>query len=142
ALDVTVQLQILKLIRNLQREFGMGVLFITHNLGVVAEIADRVEVMYGGRIVESAAVLDLFDHPRHPYTRGLLASAPRLGARGGKRRRLAAIPGQMVDPRRPSPGCEFAPRCSFAQVACQLAPPPMVAVSPKQSLRCVRWREL
>jgi peptide/nickel transport system ATP-binding protein/oligopeptide transport system ATP-binding protein len=145
ALDVTVQLQILELMRRLQREIGMGILFITHNLGVVAEIADRVAVMYGGRIVESAAVLDLFDRPSHPYTRGLLASMPivdRAAREAGQVARLKAIPGSVVDPRRPPAGCDFNPRCAWAIDACRAAVPPMFTVTPGHDARCIRWSEL
>jgi oligopeptide/dipeptide ABC transporter ATP-binding protein len=139
ALDVTVQLQILNLLKTFQNAFGMGVLFITHNLGVVAEIADRVGVMYGGRIVETARVDDLFARPRHPYTRGLLESLPQGGGTPGQPRRLKAIPGAVIDPRRPPPGCAFEPRCALAMEACREAPPPLVATSAGQLSRCLRW---
>ena len=145
ALDVTVQLQILELMRRLQREIGMGILFITHNLGVVAEMADRVEVMYGGRIVESAPVKQLFARPSHPYTRGLLASMPVMdhAARArGEVARLKAIPGSVVDPRRPPPGCDFNPRCGWAIEACREQVPPMFTVEPRHNARCIRWAEL
>jgi len=145
ALDVTVQLQILELMRRLQREIGMGILFITHNLGVVAEIADRVAVMYGGRIVESASVEDLFDRPSHPYTKGLLASMPSVdhAARArGVAMRLRAIPGSVVDPRNPPVGCDFNPRCAWAINACRDAVPPVFAVGGDHSSRCIRWSEL
>ncbi|MBD8064788.1 ABC transporter ATP-binding protein [Devosia sp. PTR5] len=145
ALDVTVQLQILELMRRLQREIGMGILFITHNLGVVAEIADKVAVMYGGRIVETAAVQDLFDRPSHPYTRGLLASLPTVdhAARAaGEVARLRAIPGNVVDPRNPPAGCDFNPRCAWAIEACRAAVPPMLPVEPGHATRCIRWSEL
>jgi oligopeptide/dipeptide ABC transporter ATP-binding protein len=145
ALDVTVQAQILDLMRRLQREIGMGILFITHNLGLVAEIADRVEVMYGGRVVERADVETLFAGPRHPYTRGLLASLPvvdRALRRRDGRQRLTAIRGSVVDPRRPPPGCAFGPRCDLALEACHASVPAMEAVSRQQSSRCLRWREL
>jgi oligopeptide/dipeptide ABC transporter ATP-binding protein len=139
ALDVTVQLQILNLLKTFQNALGMGVLFITHNLGVVAEIADRVGVMYGGRIVETARVDDLFARPRHPYTRGLLESLPQGGGTPGERRRLKAIPGAVIDPRRPPPGCAFEPRCALAMEACRETPPPLVATSAGQLSRCLRW---
>jgi oligopeptide/dipeptide ABC transporter ATP-binding protein len=145
ALDVTVQLQILELMRRLQREIGMGILFITHNLGVVAEIADRVAVMYGGRIVESASVTQLFDKPSHPYTRGLLASMPVVdhAARArGDVPRLKAIPGSVVDPRRPPAGCDFNPRCGWAIERCRTEVPPVFAVDPGHGSRCFRWSEL
>jgi oligopeptide/dipeptide ABC transporter ATP-binding protein len=145
ALDVTVQAQILELMRRLQREIGMGILFITHNLGLVAEIADKVEVMYGGRVVEQADVDSLFAAPRHPYTQGLLASLPVVDhalRRQKGRQRLKAIPGSVVDPRRPPPGCAFAPRCDLALEACRAAVPAMEAISRQQGSRCIRWREL
>ncbi len=138
ALDVTVQLAILRLLERLRRDLGMGVLFITHNLGVVAEVADRVAVMYGGRIVETAPVAGLFERPRHPYTRGLLDSLPRRGARG----RLKAIPGAVVDPRRPPPGCAFEPRCALAAPPCRAAPPPLAAISAGHAARCLNWAAL
>lgn len=145
ALDVTVQLQILELMRRLQREIGMGILFITHNLGVVAEIADRVAVMYGGRIVESADVNELFDRPSHPYTKGLLASMPQVdhAARAaGQVARLKAIPGSVVDPRNPPTGCDFNPRCHWVLDACRAAVPPVFMVSPDHGARCLRWSEM
>ncbi len=145
ALDSTVQLQILVLLRRLQEDLGMATLFITHNLGVVAEIADRVAVMYGGRIVEDAPVAEILGAPRHPYTRGLLASVPRTdhGARAaGRRERLQAIPGSMVDPLRPPPGCDFAPRCRWAEDDCTTVVPVLEAVSECQHARCRRWREI
>jgi len=145
ALDVTVQLQILELMRRLQREIGMGILFITHNLGVVAEIADTVAVMYGGRIVERATVEDLFDRPSHPYTRGLLASMPtvdRAARAAGTVARLKAIPGSVVDPRNPPSGCDFNPRCAWAIDACRAAVPPMFDVGNGHGARCIRWSEL
>ena len=119
ALDVTVQAQILHLLRSLQEQLHMGVLFVTHNLGVVAEIADQVEVMYGGQIVESAPVEKIFDQPLHPYTRALLASLPDADAPHRPHRRLAVMPGQPVDPRRLPPGCRFEPRCSLAVDECR-----------------------
>jgi oligopeptide/dipeptide ABC transporter ATP-binding protein len=145
ALDVTVQAQILELMRRLQQEIGMGILFITHNLGLVAETADKVEVMYGGRVVEQADVASLFATPRHPYTRGLLASLPAVDhalRRKAGRQRLKVIRGSVVDPRRVPPGCAFAPRCDLALEACRSAVPAMEAVSRQQGSRCIRWREL
>ena len=141
ALDATVQIQILELLKTLQRAHGMAVLFVTHNLAVVAEIADRVGVMYGGRLVETAPAAELFGRPRHPYTRGLLDSLPGAhgGARGG---RLRAIPGSVVDARTPLPGCAFQPRCGFAVEPCRAAPVPLMAVSPGRDARCLRWAEL
>ena len=142
ALDVTVQAQILDLLRKLQMRTGMAVIFITHNLGVVAEIADRVMVMYAGRIVEQAATRTLFKAPRMPYTVNLMNSVPRLNI-GGKRGVLEAIPGSVPDPTNLPPGCAFAPRCSHAEVGkCDMMPPELEAVSSGHWVRCVRWREL
>ena len=135
ALDVTIQAQIVELIADLQRELGMAVVWITHDLGVVAGIADRVAVMYAGRIVEEGAVDDLYAGPRHPYTRGLLASLPVLGARGGRagaggpRHDLAVIPGLPPDPVHLPPGCPFWPRCSVrGDARCEHQVPPLVPV--------------
>jgi peptide/nickel transport system ATP-binding protein len=111
ALDVTIQAQIVELVADLQRDLGMAVVWITHDLGVVAGIADRVAVMYGGRVVEEAPVDELFANPRHPYTRGLLASLPVLGEGRGRRTDLAVIPGLPPDPVHLPPGCAFYPRC-------------------------------
>jgi len=145
ALDSTIQLQILELLRRLQAELGMATLFITHNLGVVAEIADRVAVMYGGRIVENAPMADILTSPRHPYTRGLLASVPRTdhAARAaGRRDRLQAIPGSMVDPMRPPPGCDFAPRCQWREDTCTTDVPALENVATGHNVRCCRWRNI
>ena len=139
ALDVTVQAQILRLIRTLQEELGMGVLFVTHNLGVVAEIADQVEVMYGGQIVESAPVMGLFDRPCHPYTRALLASLPDAAAPHLAQRRLRVVPGQMVNPRALPPGCRFEPRCTAAVDLCRMAPPLAQLATLEHQVRCPRW---
>jgi len=139
ALDVTVQAQILHLLSSLQEQLGMGVLFVTHNLGVVAEIADQVAVMYGGQIVESAPVGRLFDRPLHPYTRALLASRPDADSHG-TRRRLAAMPGEAVDPRCPPPGCRFEPRCALARSDCR-SPPALETAASGHGVRCVRWSQ-
>jgi peptide/nickel transport system ATP-binding protein len=125
ALDVTIQAQILDLILDLRDELGMAVIVITHNMGVIAETADRVLVMYAGRIVEEAPVALLFDRPAHPYTSALLASGPTLEL---EQPRLAAIPGTLPDPRHRPPGCRFAPRCAYAEPACAAALPPLVPV--------------
>lgn len=113
ALDVTTEAQILHLLKDLQAEMGMAIIFITHNFGVVADIADRVSVMYLGRIVETAAVDDIFYAPKHPYTKALLRSIPRLGVDQG--RRLPTIPGMVPDPFSAPTGCAFHPRCSMSQ---------------------------
>ena len=145
ALDVTIQAQILVLLAKLQREIGMAVLFITHNLGVVAEIADRVVVMYSGRVVEEGEVHSLFNAPKHPYTRGLLACLPRRALDDEAAlatRRLRAIPGQVASPLDPLPGCAFAPRCSLAELACSAAMPPLGDVAAGHRSRCLRWSAL
>jgi peptide/nickel transport system ATP-binding protein len=145
ALDVTIQAQILDLLQKLQRERGMGILFVTHNLGVVAEIADRVAVMYAGRIVESGPVAEVFAHPRHPYTKGLLRSVPRLGQAVELKRSgmpLPTIRGNVPSLRNLPKGCAFANRCDYAVEACGLAVPPLVAVTSTQKSRCIRWQEL
>ncbi|PWC28608.1 ABC transporter ATP-binding protein [Teichococcus aestuarii] len=143
ALDVTIQAQILDLLRRLQERTRMAVIFITHNLGVVAEIADRVMVMYTGRVVEQAAVRPLFRAPLMPYTRGLLRSVPRLDFAGLGREKLAAIPGTVPDPLEPPPGCSFGPRCgAFLPGSCDTAIPPLQEALPGHQVRCVRWSAL
>ncbi|HEX6703465.1 MAG TPA: ABC transporter ATP-binding protein [Albitalea sp.] len=122
ALDVTIQAQILDLMHRLQEETGTAIVLITHDLGVVAEVADEVVVMYAGRIVERAPVQALFAEPQHPYTVGLLGSIPQLH---GGQRRLAAIEGQVPSPWRMPPGCRFAERCPFADAHCRSASPPL-----------------
>ena len=119
ALDVTIQAQILDLVRKLQRENGMSVLLITHDLGVIAEMCDRVAVMYAGRVVEFGSVLDIFDRPSHPYTRGLLASRPRISAGSGW---LSTIEGTVPGVGQASQGCSFAPRCRLAGEQCKVTP--------------------
>ena len=135
ALDATIQAQILDLLRELRRDGGMSMVLISHDLGVVAENSDRIAVMYAGRIVEEAATADLFAHPQHPYTSGLLAALPDLD---GPRRRLVAIPGTVPDPARLPPGCAFAPRCPQAIDACTSAVPPLERVGPDQRAACIR----
>jgi peptide/nickel transport system ATP-binding protein len=135
ALDVTIQAQILRLMLELQSRSGAAVLLITHDLGVIAETAQRVVVMYAGRKVEEAAVEPLFDRPLHPYTRGLMASIPR-GRQGARQKRLAEIPGIVPSLREPSPGvsalsgCAFADRCGFAVERCRREAPPLRACTP------------
>jgi len=141
ALDVTIQAQILDLMRGLQEELGMSVLFITHNLGVVAEIADRVAVMYAGRIVEQGTVAAVFARPLHPYTIALLASLPRV-AEGGRdpAHRLAAIPGQVPSAAALPAGCAYAPRCSRASEICRHTVPPSEPALQGHDVRCHHWR--
>ncbi|OYD82888.1 ABC transporter ATP-binding protein [Azospirillum brasilense] len=142
ALDVTIQAQILDLMRRLQEETGTSILFITHNLGVVAEVAHRVVVMYAGRIVEEGDVRSLLKSPKHPYTRGLLACMPHLGQRRGDGGRLHAIPGSVPSPLNRPRGCTFAPRCPLAEPACTAAEPVLEPVGPDHSARCRRWRDV
>ena len=139
ALDVTIQAQILELLAELQRRRGMAVLLITHDLGVVAEVCDRVAVMYAGQVVETGDVHQIFGDPRHPYTRGLLASLPRLDNRGG---RLQPIPGVVPSPTAWPTGCRFAPRCRFAWDRCRAEPPPLLGVGDHPEARGSRcWLE-
>jgi len=126
ALDVTIQAQILELMRDLSRRLGVAMLIITHNLGVVARYADRVNVMYAGRIIERASAAELYANPRHPYTLGLLRSVPRLDE--PRRARLAPIEGQPPDLTRLPPGCAFAPRCAYRVERCAEASPPLAPV--------------
>ncbi len=135
ALDVTIQAQILDLMRALREESGAAIILITHDLGVVAEVCDDVIVMYAGEIVERAPVAELFRFPQHPYTIGLMGSLPRLDVR---KERLAAIEGAVPDMSRPPQGCRFAARCAFADANCRANPPPMVEPSPGRMSRC--WK--
>jgi peptide/nickel transport system permease protein len=137
ALDVTIQAQVLALIGGLKRERGMGVVFVTHSLPLVAEIADRVAVMYAGEIVEQGAVADVFATPLHPYTAALLSSAP-----GEDGELPEGIPGIVPPPTDLPPGCVFAPRCAHRIPACEVAPPPLVVARPDRLTRCIRWRDL
>ena len=141
ALDVTIQAQILDLIRRLQAEMGMSVLFITHNLGVVAEIADRVAVMYSGQVVEEGPVAEIFANPRHPYTVGLMASIPG-GDHGLTDGHLPTIGGAPPNPLDRPAGCRFAPRCTLATEACRAAGPALEEVAPQHKVRCIRWQEV
>ena len=137
ALDVTVQAQILDLLRRLQAEMNMSILFITHNLGVVAEIAHRVAVMYAGRVVEDAGVYDLFEKPTHPYTRGLLSCLP-TAALLASGERLRAIPGNVPSVLSLPAGCTFAPRCALADDNCRRDVPELVAVQDQHRARCIK----
>ena len=135
ALDVTIKAQILDLIMDLRDEFGMAIIIITHNMGVIAETADRVLVMYAGRAIEQAPVATLFDQPLHPYTRGLLSCVPTLDQR---KARLEAIPGTLPEPGRRPPGCRFAPRCPRAIPACAETLPPLEFHGPGHTAACIR----
>lgn len=135
ALDVTIQAQILDLMRGLRRDTGTAIILITHDLGVVAEMADDVAVMYAGQIVERASVASLFAWPEHPYTVGLLGSIPRLDE---KRERLPSIEGRVPDMTQPPDGCRFAARCPFVETACRAEPPALIEVAPGHLSRCRR----
>ena len=134
ALDVSIQDQILKLMRGLQQEIGMSIMFITHDLGVVAELCSHVLVMYGGLIMEEAGIYDIFERPRHPYTMGLMASMPGLHQDKGKR--LQPIPGSPPDMIHPPKGCPFAPRCPYTRRICRAEAPPYVRVSAGHRSMC------
>jgi oligopeptide/dipeptide ABC transporter ATP-binding protein len=133
ALDATVQFQILGLLRELCDRLNMAMLFITHDMGVIAQLADRVAVMYAGRIVETASVGALFGAAAHPYTRGLMGCMP---IRGVHERRLRTIPGQAPPPGRLPPGCAFAPRCPEARDVCREPPTPRITVAPQHDALC------
>ncbi|MDY0937809.1 ABC transporter ATP-binding protein [Pseudomonas viridiflava] len=135
ALDVTIQAQILSLIANLQAETGTAMILITHDLGVVAEVADAVMVMYAGQVVESGPVKTLFDDPQHPYTIGLMGSMPSIGPREG---RLATINGRVPTPAEMPTGCRFAGRCPFVIQACHEARPPLLELTPGHFAACIR----
>lgn len=136
ALDATVQIQILLLLRELQRELGLAIVFVTHDIGAAAEIADRVAVMYGGRIVEQGSMADLLRAPRHPYTLALLKGRAHGAMQKGQR--LETIPGSPPDLAALPPGCSFAPRCSLAEAQCLAKVPDIVPVAAGHQVRCVR----
>jgi peptide/nickel transport system ATP-binding protein/oligopeptide transport system ATP-binding protein len=135
ALDVTIQAQILDLLRELQAEFDMSIILITHDLGVIAEMADEVAVMYAGRIVERASATKLFEDPQHPYTIGLLGSVPRLDE---ERETLLAIEGSVPPPFALPAGCRFHPRCPFAEDACTKEVPALKSIQPGHEVACLR----
>jgi peptide/nickel transport system ATP-binding protein len=137
ALDVTIQAQILDLIQELKSEFGMAVMLITHAMGVVAETAQRVVVMYAGKVVEQATVEALFAHPRHPYTQGLIRSIPRIDRAAAQHTRLEAIGGSVPNLVAPPEGCRFAPRCRHATPACTAATPPLREIAPGHQVACI-----
>jgi peptide/nickel transport system ATP-binding protein len=137
ALDVTIQAQILDLINGLKERLGMAVMLITHAMGVVAETAQRVVVMYAGRVIEEAPVRELFGSPRHPYTQGLIRSIPRIDTAAVQKRRLEAIPGTVPRLINPAPGCRFAPRCPHASAQCTAATPELREVAPGHKVACV-----
>lgn len=133
ALDVTIQAQILELMKELQAELGMSILLITHDLGVVSEMCDRVAVMYAGQIVEEASVKALFQKPMHPYTKGLIASVPQMGKQQSK---LSSIPGNVPHPTHMPSGCRFAPRCSYAFDQCISEEPPLIVTEEGHKSAC------
>ncbi len=135
ALDATVQIQILLLLRELQREFGMGMIFVTHDIGVAVEVSDRVAVMYAGEFVETGSVRDVIRDPRHPYTRGLLAANLHGAVRGA---RLDAIPGAPPALETAPTCCSFAPRCPLKEARCEAGPPPLVEIASGRSARCIK----
>jgi oligopeptide/dipeptide ABC transporter ATP-binding protein len=139
ALDVTIQAGILDLLAKLKEEFDISLLLITHDLGVVAQTADRVAVMYAGRIVESGAVHDIFHNPGHPYTEGLLLSAPRITEAGARQGRLRTIEGTVPNLLNLPQGCAFAPRCSFRRDDCSQGEIPLLPAGPGHESRCILW---
>ncbi len=139
ALDVTIQAQVMELMQELKKEFNTAIVLITHDLGVIAEMASRVVVMYAGKIVEEAPVREIFKDPRHPYTRGLLGSIPVIGRKAETGRRLQEIPGVVPSPMEAPPGCRFHPRCSEALALCSTQPPPVIRLTDNRCVRC--WLE-
>ncbi|MFS1301772.1 ABC transporter ATP-binding protein [Streptosporangium longisporum] len=139
ALDVTVQAQIMELLAELRRESDMGLILITHDLGVVADVADRIAVMYAGRIVEHAPVHDIYRAPAHPYAKGLLDSIPRVDQKGQELYAIKGMPPNLLD--MPS-GCSFHPRCPYRQDDCVTDPPPLYEIDPARSSACHYWREV
>jgi peptide/nickel transport system ATP-binding protein len=139
ALDVTIQAQILELLNQLRYEYGLSILLITHALGVVAETADRVIVMYAGRIVEEAPVVEIFERPCHPYTIGLLDSIPKIEIDGVKRDRLKAIEGSVPDLMKLPPGCSFYDRCSDRMDRCTESYPEIIWINPQHRISCYKW---
>ncbi|WP_438291884.1 ABC transporter ATP-binding protein [Streptomyces sp. HUAS TT7] len=138
ALDVTVQAQVMDLLAELQRELNMGLILITHDLGVVADVADKIAVMYAGRIVEQAPVHEIYKKPAHPYTKGLLESIPRLDQKGQE---LYAIKGLPPNLMHIPPGCAFNPRCPMAQDVCRTDVPPLFDVAADRQSACFFWKE-
>lgn len=138
ALDVTIQAQVLDLITDLQKQLGMAILFITHDLGVIRQVADDVAVMYAGRVVEKASTEELFSHPMHPYTLGLMASRTDASRVSAQDRHLPCIPGNVPFPDQLPPGCAFAPRCNCMEASCDAAMPELVEVVPGHWVRCCK----
>jgi oligopeptide/dipeptide ABC transporter ATP-binding protein len=138
-LDVTIQLQVLRLIKNVKEEFKSSVLLITHDMGVVAEMADKVAVMYAGRIMEYADVYEIFENPKHPYTKALLLSVPRLDVNV---ERLSVIPGTIPDPLKLPEGCRFSPRCEYANESCKKESPNLIEIEPGHLVACSRVEQI
>jgi peptide/nickel transport system ATP-binding protein len=139
ALDVTIQAQILDLLAEMKSRLGMAIMLITHAMGVVAETAQRVAVMYAGKVIEEAPVGALFADPKHPYTQGLIRSIPRIDTAATRKSRLEAIAGVVPSLLEPAPGCRFAPRCKFASAVCLEATPPLREVAPDHKVACVLY---
>jgi len=139
ALDVTIQAQILDLLAEMKSRLGMAIMLITHAMGVVAETAQRVVVMYAGRVVEEATVDRLFARPLHPYTQGLIRSIPRIDTTAGKKLRLEAISGVVPSLIHPPPGCRFAPRCKFAKPECTAAVPELRQIETGHNVACILY---
>ncbi|HKS62556.1 MAG TPA: ABC transporter ATP-binding protein [Xanthobacteraceae bacterium] len=140
ALDVTIQAQILELLQDMKSRFGMAIMLITHAMGVVAETAQRVVVMYAGKVIEEAPVERLFADPKHPYTQGLIRSIPRIDTAATRKARLEAIPGVVPSLLNPPPGCRFAARCKFAMPKCREAVPPLFEVGGGHRVACVLYQ--
>lgn len=138
ALDVTIQAQILRLVKEMKKELHTSILLITHDLGVIAEMCDRVAVMYAGSIVEQASVTEIFENPKHPYTQGLWGAIPHLDK---EKETLAVIPGIVPDLSQPPGGCKFHPRCSFQFEPCDQISPPLFQVSPGHFVSCYLYKE-
>jgi len=138
-LDVTVQAQILELMKNLKKKLGMAMILITHDMGVVAGVADRIAVLYAGRICELASTRTIFYNPLHPYTKALLTAVPNLAMR---REKLTIIPGTIPNLIEPPSGCRFHPRCDFAESACATTVPPLVEMEPEHYVACIRAKEI
>ncbi|WLQ40884.1 ABC transporter ATP-binding protein [Streptomyces laculatispora] len=138
ALDVTVQAQVMDLLAELQRELNMGLILITHDLGVVADVADKIAVMYAGRIVETSPVHDIYRAPAHPYTKGLLRSIPRLDQKGQELYAIKGLPPNLLHI---PPGCAFNPRCPMAQAVCRKDVPPLFDVAENRQSACYFWKE-
>jgi oligopeptide/dipeptide ABC transporter ATP-binding protein len=142
ALDVTIQAQIVALLKALLRDERMAMIFITHDLALVGDIADRVAVMYAGEIVETGPAQEVVAAPRHPYTRALVACMARHAPTEGGRRRPKPIPGTLPDPYAPHAGCRFAPRCPLADADCRTGPVSLDTISSDRAVRCLKWRQV